>query len=121
MRLSKAVPARFALVPVDDPKSGVETAALEPWSETPLKLAAPAGGAGRLFAPEPADHAGGDAAGAEEGTLGRSGIFDVKPGGGAAIPGRGVAVPDGGIVVPAGGVVVPDGCHAGGGDDGDGG
>jgi hypothetical protein len=119
MRLSKAVPTRFGLVPAEDPKSGVETADLEPWSETPLKLAVLPVGARRLFVPEPADHPGGDVGVDEEGVLRGAGIFDVKPGGGVAAPGKGVAVPDGGVVVPAGGVVVPDGCHAGGGDDGD--
>jgi len=132
-RLSKAGPTRLALGPLADPNSGVETAALEPWSETPRTLAVLSVGVGRLFAPEPADHAEGDVGAEEEGVLRRSGIFDVKPGGGAAAPGRGVAAPDGGVAIPAGGgavpeggvaipaggVAVPDGCHAGGSDDGD--
>jgi hypothetical protein len=102
---------------VDDPMSGVETAALEPCSETPLKLAVLAAGAKRLLAFGFAAGAAGGVDADEEGVLRPAGIFDVKPGGGVADPGRGVAGLDEGETVPAGGVVVPDGCHADGGDD----
>jgi hypothetical protein len=113
VRLSTAEPAPGAVGMVEAPKSGVETAALDPCSATPRKLPLPVIAGGRLFAVEPAAHAGGvvdaDATAAPR----ESGCFEVRPGGGTLVPGAGGIVTDGGGVVP-------DGCHAGAGDDGDG-
>jgi hypothetical protein len=113
VRLSGAEPARFAIGLVEGPKSGVETAALDPWSATPRKLPLPVIAAGRLFAVEPAAHAGGVVDADATAVPRESGCFEVRPGGGTLVPGAGGIVTDGGGVVP-------DGCHAGAGDEGNG-
>lgn len=95
IRLSKAVPARVVVALGGVPRSGAATADLEPCSETPRKLILlPAGAAGRPVAlPR-----GGDVA--AEGVPRRSGVFDVKPGGGVVVAGEGEAIPGGGVNGP---------------------
>lgn len=124
MRLSKPEPGRPTLVAGDETKSGTATADLEPCRETPRKLGLLVAGAGRVVALGVVDHVGeGVETGA--GVPRRSGVLDMKPGGGVAIPGEGdgetfpgadAGVPVGGATVPAGADVF-DGSHAGRGDE----
>jgi hypothetical protein len=125
MRLSRVVATRLPAVSAEGANSGVDAADLEPCNETPRTVALLFVGTGRLFKLCPADAAGRGAHVGVTVVVRDCDALDVKPGGGVVVPAGGTTVLGPGTIVPggaafvAGGTAAPEGCHAGGGDDGD--
>jgi hypothetical protein len=103
-------------MPVDGRESDAATADLEPCSDTPRNATLLPEEGGGAFAPGLAGKAGGGEAAPGEaggGVEREFGGIDVTPGGET-----GCVVDT--VAVPPDGAAAPDGCHTGGGDDGEG-